>query len=106
MHRILPPLLLAAALLGAAASGPARASSTQWSVIQDDRQFLYSGSAVGERALEEAQGLGATTLSVIVVWSRLALAAGSRSRLAVDLRDPRSYGSWGAYDELVAVAQA
>jgi len=92
------------ALLLAAPS--ALASRTQLSIMQDDRLVLASGPAVRERALDEMQHLGVTTLHMLVVWRRLAPAAGSRTRPAFDATDPASYTGWEPYDDAIASAQA
>src|SRR4051794_41603643 len=95
---------VAIALLLAAPS--ALASRTQLSIMQDDRLVLASGSAVRERALDQMQHLGVTTLHMLVVWRRLAPAVGSRTRPAFDATDPGLYTGWARYDEAIASAQA
>jgi hypothetical protein len=97
-------VLVAAAL--AAVASPAAASRTQLSVIEDDHLFLDSGAQARERALNEARTLGATTVHVLVKWSRLAPEPRARTRPPVDLADPAVYGDWSAVDGLVAGAHA
>jgi hypothetical protein len=97
---------IAAVVAGAVAALPAAASTTQISVIEDDHLFLNSGAQERERALNEARSLGATAVHVLVRWSRLAPAPRSRTRPALDLNDPASYGDWSALDGLVAGARA
>jgi hypothetical protein len=59
-----------------------------------------------ERALDQMQRLGVTTLHSLVVWRKLAPAPGARTRPAFDAADPASYSGWQPYDDLIASAQA
>jgi hypothetical protein len=93
--------LLLAGAAGAALPAAAQASRSQLSVMEDDHLVLYSGPAVRERALDQMQRLGVTTLHVLVIWRRLAPAT-----RPADATDPASYGGWDPYDELVQSAQA
>ena len=97
--RILP-VLAALALFAAGA----HASPTQLSVFEDDHVLLDSGPAARAVALDEIQALGATTVRVLVNWSRLAPATTAKRRPAVDLDDPASYGDWSSLDDIVAGA--
>jgi hypothetical protein len=81
-------------------------STSQLSIMQDDRLVLWSGAAIRERALDQMQRLGVTTLHSLVVWRKLAPAPSSRSRPAFDAADPASYSGWEPYDELIQSAQA
>jgi hypothetical protein len=98
-------LLLLGSAAGAAAP-PARASSSQLSVMEDDRLLLYSGDATRERALDQMQQLGVTTIHALVIWRRLAPQPTSYTRPAFDATDPASYAGWGPYDALVEDALA
>jgi hypothetical protein len=94
--------LLLAGAAGAALPATASASRSQLSVMEDDHLVLYSGPAVRERALDEMQRLGVSTLHVLVIWRKLAPAAARPA----DPGDPASYSGWEPYDELVQSAQA
>jgi hypothetical protein len=97
---------LACALLlpgaaGATLPSAARASRSQLSVMEDDRLVLDSGPDVRERALDQMQRLGVTTLHVLVIWRKLAPAA-----RPADQTDPAAYSGWDAYDAAIQGAQA
>jgi hypothetical protein len=102
-------VVLACALVlagGVAGTSPALASRTQLSMMEDDHLLLYSGDATRERALDQMQRLGVTTIHALVIWTRLAPQAGSYSKPVFDATDPASYSGWGPYDALVQDALA
>jgi hypothetical protein len=99
-------VLLLATFIGGVATSKASASTSQLSIMQDDRLVLWSGAAVRERALDQMQRLGVTTLHSLVVWRKLAPAPSARTRPAFDAADPASYSGWEPYDQLVQSAQA
>ena len=98
-------LAVAAGLTVAAGGGPA--SSGQESIVQDDKALIYSGGAAREAALDDIVGLGADTIRVLVVWSRVAPSPDSITRPAgFKATDPSGYPGWAPYDELVASARS
>jgi hypothetical protein len=99
-------LLLLVGVAALVLPGVAHASRSQLSVMEDDHLVLYSGPATRERALDQMQRLGVTTLHVLVVWRHLAPAAGSRTHPVFDATEPASYSGWQPFDDLVASAQA
>jgi hypothetical protein len=101
-------VLLLAALAPIAAllpATPARASSTQASILQDDPHLIYNtSSATREKRLNELQSLGVDIVKVRVNWRVL---APSRRPSGYNGADPTAYGNrWTPYDELVAGAEA
>lgn len=99
-------VVLLAAFAGGVATPRASASANQLSIMQDDRLVLWSGADMRERALDQMQRLGVTTLHSLVVWRKLAPAPAARTRPSFDATDPAAYSGWEPYDELVASAQA
>jgi hypothetical protein len=98
---LLPALLLAATLLPAAT---AAASPTQPTMLQDDPQLLFKGSAARSARLDELKSLGVDIVKVRVRWREIAPA---RRPAGFDGSNPASYGNrWAPYDELVSGAQA
>lgn len=105
--RILAPVAaLAAVALGA--PGPAAASSTQLSIIQDDRQFLLNGAAERAQRLDEVDRLGVDVVKVLVNWRNVAPEGDSASRPWFDAASPAGYSSarFEPYDDLVRQARA
>jgi hypothetical protein len=94
-----------AALLPAA---PARASTDQLSVIEDEHQMLELGPAVQAQALDDAVTLGADAVRANVIWARYAPAPNSKHRpKGFDGKNPNAYGAaFAPLDQLVAAAQA
>jgi hypothetical protein len=102
IHVLVPVLLLAAALLLPAA--PAGASPTQSSMLQDDPQLIFAGTATRTKRLNEIKSLGVDIVKVRVNWRYL---APKRRPSGYNGADPGAYGTrWTPYDELVGGAQA
>lgn len=100
--------VLVLVLAGCFAAAPARASSGQETIFQDDSQLLNGSFAQTQSTLDTMQALGADRIRVLVFWSRLAPAAGSRTRPPnFDATNPNSYSqtAWNAYDNVVRGAQ-
>jgi hypothetical protein len=104
---------LLAALLAATAlavpAAPALASSTQESIIEDEHQMLGLGPAERERALDDAQALGADGIRVVVLWRSIAPSPDASKRpTGFDGKNPAAYPapSWDALDAVVRGAQA
>ena len=103
--------LVAAALLTSltALAGPAQASKTQESMVQDDRMLLNYGSGVQAGALDDLKALGVKTVHADVSWARLAPSPRSaKLPKGVDLSNPQSYkaASWAILDSLLRGAQS
>jgi hypothetical protein len=104
---------LLAALLAATAlavpAAPALASSTQESIIEDEHQMLGLGPAERERALDDAQALGADGIRVVVLWRSIAPSPDAAKRpKGFDGKNPAAYPapSWDPLDAVVRGAQA
>jgi hypothetical protein len=100
--------VLLVVLLGALA-GPAAASKTQESIIQDDRLLMDSGTDVRNQTLDQVKALGADTIRVNAIWARLAPERDSATKPSnFDATDSGTYpaGAFDALDGLVAGAAA
>jgi hypothetical protein len=92
-------LVVAGSGLGAAAA-PARASTTERSILMDDEQLIYASPAHVEASMEQMAKLGIDTVKVSVVWSLVAPDATARRAPHFDATDPNAYpdGAWARYD--------
>jgi hypothetical protein len=103
-------VLLAALTLMALAALPAVASanSRQSSIFEDDAVFLGLTKQDPDKALAEAKYLGADSIRVFVVWSRVSPGAKDRTIPAgFDPADPNSPGyDWRLYDTFMKRARA
>jgi hypothetical protein len=102
-RRALPSLaLLITALLAFAAA--AHASTTQETIVQDDRLLLNFGTGTQNGALNELDTLGVTTVHAVINWDRLAPKPSSKTvPKGFKGRDPESYNQarWAVIDSLV-----
>src|SRR3954471_16347297 len=99
--------LVVAALL--ALAGPAQASTSQETIVQDDRMLLNFGVGVQSAALDELDTLGVDTVHAVINWDRLApKPSSSKPPKGFNGRDPESYNQarWAAIDSLVRQTQA
>ena len=97
-------LIAAIVSLTALAAGPAQASKTQESIVQDDRMLLNYGAGVQEGALKDLESLGVNTVHVDISWKSLAPSPNSsKAPKGKDLSDPQSYSAsrWAILDLLV-----
>src|SRR5947209_20120732 len=99
-------LLLAAALAAPTAcavfAAPARASRTQFTIMQDDPQIVYDGANVRARRIHELHDqLGVSVLKIRVSWA--SLAPGGRRVPSRNLADPASYRAavWANFDDAI-----
>jgi hypothetical protein len=102
--RLHPPALIAAALAALAVlPAAAQASSSQFSIIQDDATFVYGSGRDPEAAVAEAKAIGADMIRVFISWHSVAPGQNSRRRPAgFDAGDPDSPDyNWHLYDALV-----
>jgi hypothetical protein len=98
----LAAVLASGAFLSLAAT--ALASTTQSSIIQDDRLFVNSGPLVQAQALSDLKALGPHTIHTVVNWRNLAPSPNSTKKPAgFDGSKPQSYDptKWDIYDSLV-----
>jgi hypothetical protein len=110
VHAVLALAALVVAALGLAAllAPAAHASTTQFSIMQDDDQLLYRGNATRDKTLQQMKALGVDYVRVTVLWSIVANGAEStpakRRKFKAD--NPRTYPklNWDRYDELVKSA--
>src|SRR5437764_9149577 len=98
-HRLSTAALLAVLLVLAircAAPGDAAASGTQQSILQDDRQLIYSPPEHVAQTLRELVSLGVDRVKVSMVWSLVAPKPRSSRRPRFDATDPAAYptGAW------------
>src|SRR5947209_8966981 len=88
--------------LCAALSVPARASRTQFTIMQDDPQIVYHGATVRARRIAELHDqLGVSVLKIRVSWA--SLAPGGRHVPSRNLADPASYRAavWAEFDDAI-----
>lgn len=86
----------------------ALASTSQFSIVQDDRLFVNSGPAVQAQALQDLSALGPHTIHTVVNWRNLAPSPNATKKPAgFDGSKPGSYAAakWDIYDSLVRGAQ-
>ena len=97
--------LVVAALLALAA--PAQASTSQETIVQDDRMLLNFGIGVQNAAFDELDTLGVDTVHAVINWDRLAPKPSSKTvPKGFDGKDPESYNQarWAVIDGLVRQA--
>jgi hypothetical protein len=97
-------LIALGALAALVPAAPARANSTQASLMQDDPQLIYTSSSHRTKRLNELQSLGIDIVKVRVNWRFIA----PRKRPShFNGADPTAYGpAWQPYDEIVSGAEA
>jgi hypothetical protein len=103
--------LTGAALVALCLSAPAaaRASATQESIVEDEREMLQAGPVALGRALDDTVALGADGVRAIVRWRDIAPGPGAALRPAgFDPADPAEYAPerWDALDDLVRGTRA
>ena len=87
----------------------ARASATQESLVEDEREMLQSGPLVLARALDDAVALGADGVRAVVRWRDIAPApTATRQPAGFDGADPAAYAAarWDPLDDLVRGTRA
>ena len=102
-------LVCAFAVIEFAVSSPARASSTQVSMLLDDDQLIYVSTQHMVQTLETLHALGVDVVKVSMVWQLVAPDASSTQRPAnFDATNPADYppGAWSRWDTLVETAHA
>ncbi|MDX6643910.1 MAG: hypothetical protein QOD76_1872 [Solirubrobacteraceae bacterium] len=91
------------------ATTPARASSTQEALFQDDAQLVRqtSDQAVAS-TLDVLRRLGVTRVKATIFWRAIAPSEESRTRPRFNASDPAAYPAvrWGPYDRLIKLATA
>jgi hypothetical protein len=98
-------LVVAAALL--ACAGPASASTSQESQLQDDPLLVYRSPAQVAATLDELKALGVDRIRVTVLWRLVAPDPASQAKPAgFDGSNPEAYpgGTWNRYDAIVRLA--
>jgi len=105
VSRALCAIAVALALC-AALTAPARASRTQFTIMQDDPQIVYHGANVRARRIAELRSLGVSVLKIRVSWA--SLAPGGRRVPSRNLADPASYRAavWANFDDAIRRAVA
>ena len=86
---------------------PARASSTQVSMLLDDNELIYVPRQRMVQTLQTLRSRGVDVIKVSLVWQLIAPNQRSRNRPSFDARDPAAYppGAWSRWDMLVETAQ-
>jgi len=94
--------------LCAGVAGPAQASKTQESILQDDRLLMTDDAGQRDRTLDELKALGVDTVRVNAIWARIAPERESQSKPNFDATDPGAYpaANWAQLDALVQGATA
>jgi hypothetical protein len=95
---------LALAVLALLPATAARASATQESLVEDERQMLQSGPVAQAAALDDAVALGADGVRAVVRWRDFAPGRNAVTRPAgFDPADPGEYAParWDPLDDLV-----
>jgi hypothetical protein len=103
--------LTAAAIVALYLSVPAgvRASATQESIVEDERQMLQAGPVALAQALDDTVALGADGVRAIVRWRDIAPGPSAALRPGgFDPADPAEYARdrWDALDDLVRGTRA
>ena len=102
-------LATGAALALPALAGPADASTTQESIMQDDRVLYHYGPAAATNALDQMKALGVDTIHTVVSWRGIAPQADATKQPSrFRPKDPSSYplDRWHSLDDLVKGARA
>src|SRR5919201_1497128 len=96
-------IAIALAILPAAA----HASTTQPTIVQDDKELVFASSATRARTLDELQSLGVDIVKVRLDWASIA-PGGKTPPAGFDATNPDAYpaGAWDPYAEVLAGAQA
>ena len=101
-------VLVAAALMGAMAVGPAPASAARGMevALQDDLLFLHRGASRGQymsrdTAFEKMRGLQGSVLRVNLIWAQ----AVADSQMNATAKPAEVSYDWAPYDELVSLAR-
>jgi hypothetical protein len=108
MRRFTLSLLAALIAACALAAVPARASTTEESLFQDDNHLLYSSTATVTRTLDALHALGVDRLRLTILWAAVAPSPLASRKPNFDATNPAAYpsGSWGRYDQIVKLAAA
>ncbi|HUE28658.1 MAG TPA: hypothetical protein VMP89_17925 [Solirubrobacteraceae bacterium] len=102
-------LVCAFAAIAFALPSPARASSTEVSMLLDDDQLIYSSPQHMVQTLQTLHALGVDVVKVSMVWQLVAPDSSSTQRPAnFDATNPADYppGAWARWDTLVETAQS
>lgn len=106
----LAQIVLATALTTVALAAPARASSTQESIVMDDARTVYASPEELDGTFAELKALGVDRVRVSVYWQLIAPAAQQKQRPSFGSAGPASPAgypaeSWDRYDNIVRAAQ-
>jgi hypothetical protein len=96
-----------ATILLAGYAGPATASTSQFSLIQDDRVFASENPAAQTEGFDAADSVGAGTIHTLLLWAQIAPGRESTTKPSFDATNPNAYpsGAWDKYDNLVLNAK-
>lgn len=96
----------AVALLALAAAPFANANKSEWTIFEDQRTIVQSGSAVRTATLDDIEALGADTLRISVNWGDIAPDSRSTARPPFDATNSHAYPGFGPFDAALADATA
>jgi hypothetical protein len=96
-----------ATMLLAGYAGPATASTSQFSLIQDDRVFASQNPDQQTEGFDAADSVGAGTIHTLLLWAQIAPGRDDTSKPSFDATNPNAYpsGNWDKYDNLVLNAK-
>src|SRR5205807_5424154 len=96
-------LVYASVVIEVTLPSPARASSTEVSMLLDDDELIYVSQQHMVHTLRTLHSLGVDVIKVSLVWQLIAPNQGSRHRPQFDATNPAAYppGAWSRWDTLV-----
>lgn len=97
--------LVLALLAGLLLASPAAASRTQSTSFEAPKDLINVDAATRAAALDRIQGLGVSSLRVVMYWKSVAPDADSSTKPDFNTTDPAGY-AWGGYDTLLTEAKA
>jgi hypothetical protein len=92
-----------------AATPPAAPRGALESMLQDDRELIYSRGPTVARTLDELRSLGVDRVRLTILWAAIAPQPQSTARPAgFDAADPAAYpaSAWAPYDRVLRLARA
>jgi len=104
LRKILTLTAVAAAFLAAASSSEAKTS--QFTLFEAPRELLSSDDQLRSQTLDEIQGMGVTSLRVVVWWRKVAPNPGSSTPPAGFDESGQAGYYWDQYDRAIGEARA
>src|SRR3954462_14640243 len=104
VQKLLVVIAMAAAFLAAASSSEAKTS--QFTLFEAPRELLSSDDQLRSQTLDEIQGMGVTSLRVVVWWRKVAPNPGSSTPPAGFDESGQAGYYWDQYDRAISEARA